>query len=142
MEFIRAAASLDERADWELQKTGITGCLQFAVDNLDGRRKEIWAGAQGSIEGLTSELDRWHCLSDLATEEEEGLKGLEGQEKKDRNSLVYGLRSLLADLEPKGIVSQFMREDRESFISRFHREFFGRAFDGNCSSLGYCPCRK
>jgi hypothetical protein len=139
MEFIKAAADLNETAAEELRQTGFTGCLKFAVANSPaGFQEEAWERAQEAVNGLETDLDRYHRLSDLAFEEESKLRGLKitSKEYGPREYFVWGVRSLLADLEVKGHLARRWREDFDSYVDRFHAQF------GDCSQLGYCPCGK
>lgn len=138
MEFIQAAVDLDDTANDELRESGLTGCLQFAVDSQTGYLKDCWARAQGAVQDLTTDLDRYHRLSDLAFEEEERLGTVKAgsSEYNNLDYFIWGIRSMLADLEPKGHLVRRWREDFEPYVARFHTEF------GDCSKLGYCPCKK
>ncbi|MBT3167535.1 hypothetical protein HTV80_31260 [Streptomyces sp. Vc74B-19] len=139
MEFIKAAADLDETAARELHATGITGCLEFATAHSpEGFQRDAWTRAREAVNGLTTDLDRYHRLSDLAFEEEAPLATLKitSKEYGPREYFVWGLRSLLADQEVNGHLARHWREDFDSYVDRFHARF------GDCENLGYCPCKK
>ncbi|CAM5478388.1 MULTISPECIES: hypothetical protein [Streptomyces] len=137
MEFIKAVADLPVEDRQQLRKAGFAACLQFAVDHETGYLKDCWARAQDAVKDLTTDLDRYHRLSDLAWEESAKLPGIkDSKEYGQTDYFVWGIRSMLEDLEPDDALGRYWREDFDAYVKRFHAKF------GDCTKLGYCPCKK